>query len=59
MIRAIIAVLALATALTLLAIGFGYLDYRKRMNSCLEAGGIVIKTGAGLKCVPKGEINLI
>ena len=59
MIKAIIAVLALATALTLLAIGFGYLEYRKNMNSCLDAGGIVIKTNAGLKCVPRGEINLI
>lgn len=59
MFRAILYVLGLAVALTVLALLFGYVEYRKSMNACLNAGGIVIKTSQGLKCVPRGEIKLI
>jgi hypothetical protein len=59
MIKAIFSILALAVGLTALMLFSGYLDYRRDMNTCLEAGGIVIKTSNGLKCIPRGEVKLI
>jgi len=59
MFKALVSVLLLAVGLTILVILSGYLKYRNDMNTCLEAGGIVIQTGHGLKCVRKSEVNLI
>ena len=59
MFKAIMSVLALAVGLTLVVILSGYVDYRKEMNTCLESGGIVVKSTTGLKCVPKGRIQYI
>ena len=59
MIKAIMSVLALALALTLVIILSGYVDYRKEMNSCIESGGLVVKSATGLKCVPRGRIQYI
>lgn len=59
MIKAIVSVLGLAVGLTALALLLGYVDYRRNMNECLEAGGVVIKTAHGLKCVPRGNVKFI
>ena len=59
MIKAIMSVLALAVALTLVIVLSGYADYRKEMNACLESGGLVVKSATGLKCVPRGRIQYI
>lgn len=59
MFRAILYVLGLAVALTVLALLFGYIEYRKSMNACLNAGGIVVKTATGIKCVPRGKIQYL
>ena len=59
MIKGIVAFMCLAVGLTILALLSGYLEYRKDMNTCLNDGGVVIKTSYGLKCVPRGEIKLI
>jgi hypothetical protein len=59
MIKAIVSILCLAVGLTTLILVSGYIEYRKDMNTCLEAGGVVIKTSNGLKCVPRREIRLI
>lgn len=59
MLKGLLAFFGLAVALTVLALLSGYLDYRRDMNTCLDAGGIVIKTSHGLKCVPRGEVKLI
>lgn len=59
MIKAIVSVMLLAMGLTVLVLLSGYLDYRRDMNQCLEAGGVVIKTAHGLKCVPRGNVKFI
>lgn len=59
MFKGIVSVLLLAAGLTGLALAFGYVEYRKNMNSCIEQGGLIVKTSHGLKCVPRGEIRLI
>ena len=59
MFKAIMCILGLALALTLVVILSGYVDYRKEMNTCLESGGIVVKSTTGLKCVPRGRIQYI
>ena len=59
MFKAIMCILGLALALTLVVILSGYVDYRKEMNTCLDSGGIVVKSTTGLKCVPRGRIQYI
>ena len=59
MIKAIVSVILLAIGLTVLALLSGYIDYRRSMNQCLDAGGVVIKTAHGLKCVPRGNVKFI
>ena len=59
MLKAIMCILSLALALTLVLILSGYIDYRKEMNTCLESGGVVVKSTNGLKCVPRGGIRYI
>lgn len=59
MFKAILSIVLLAIAISVLAWVAGYFDYRSNVNNCLAAGGIVIKTSQGLKCVPRGEIKFI
>ena len=59
MIKGIVAFICLAVGLTVLVLASGYVEYRKRMNACIDHGGIVIKTSHGLKCVPRGEIHVL
>ena len=59
MIKAVVTVSMLILGLSSLALVTGYVKYRSDMNACIDSGGVVIKTAAGLKCVPRGEIKVI